>query len=122
MRLTQRLELRQCRDDGSDDQRGGCLRASTVLQGVGLRRGIELERVAVPLRDLKGEIIGVGERSNKARSVHRRDASCLQTLRPTSQIDETTQLERQLQDYPLEKESDRRPDIVAASPHRNHGI
>ena len=69
--------------------------------------------LAVPLRDLKGEIIGVGEAINKSEGMFTdEDAEMLQTLAAhVSDTIETTQLERQLQDYPLEKESDRRPDI-----------
>ena len=69
--------------------------------------------LAVPLRDLKGEIIGVGEAINKSEGLFTdEDAELLQTLAAhVSDTIETTQLERQLQDYPLEKESDRRPDI-----------
>ena len=69
--------------------------------------------LAVPLRDLKGEIIGVGEAINKSEGMFTdEDAELLQTLAAhVSDTIETTQLERQLQDYPLEKESDRRPDI-----------
>jgi len=69
--------------------------------------------LAVPLRDLKGEIIGVGEAINKSAGLFTdEDAELLQTLAAhVSDTIETTQLERQLQDYPLEKESDRRPDI-----------
>ena len=69
--------------------------------------------LAVPLRDLRGEIIGVGEAINKSEGLFTdEDADLLQTLAAhVSDTIETTQLERQLQDYPLEKESDRRPDI-----------
>ena len=69
--------------------------------------------LAVPLRDLRGEIIGVGEAINKSEGLFTdEDAELLQTLAAhVSDTIETTQLERQLQDYPLEKESDRRRDI-----------
>jgi Nif-specific regulatory protein len=69
--------------------------------------------LAVPLRDLKGEIIGVGEAINKSEGVFTdEDAELLQTLAAhVSDTIETTQLERQLQDYPLEKENDHRPDM-----------
>jgi Nif-specific regulatory protein len=69
--------------------------------------------LAVPLRDLRGEIIGVGEAINKSEGLFTdEDADLLQTLAAhVSDTIETTQLERQLQDYPLGKESDRRPDI-----------
>jgi len=69
--------------------------------------------LAVPLRDLRGEIIGVGEAINKSEGLFTdEDAELLQTLAAhVSDTIETTQLERQLQDYPLEKQSDRRPDI-----------
>jgi Nif-specific regulatory protein len=68
--------------------------------------------LAVPLRDLKGEIIGVGEAINKENGVFTdEDAELLQTLAAhVSDTIETTQLERQLQDHPLQKESDRRVD------------
>jgi Nif-specific regulatory protein len=69
--------------------------------------------LAVPLRDLKGEIIGVGEAINKSEGLFTdEDAELLQTLAAhVSDTIETTQLERQLQDYPLEKEGERRPDV-----------
>jgi Nif-specific regulatory protein len=69
--------------------------------------------LAVPLRDLKGEIIGVGEAINKSEGLFTdEDAELLQTLAAhVSDTIETTQLERQLQDHPLEKESDRRSNI-----------
>lgn len=69
--------------------------------------------LAVPLRDLRGEIIGVGEAINKSEGLFTDDdAALLQTLAAhVSDTIETTQLERQLQERPLEKESDRRPDI-----------
>src|SRR5262245_40354670 len=68
--------------------------------------------LAVPLRNLRGEIIGVGEAINKENGVFtNEDAELLQTLAAhISDTIETTQLERQLQDYPLEKESDGRAD------------
>jgi Nif-specific regulatory protein len=67
--------------------------------------------LAVPLRDLKGDIIGVGEAINKSEGLFtEEDAELLQTLAAhVSDTIETTQLERQLQD-PLEKKSDRRAD------------
>ena len=69
--------------------------------------------LAVPLRDLRGEIIGVGEAINKSEGLFTDDdAALLQTLAAhVSDTIETTQLERQLQDAPLEKHGDRRPDI-----------
>ena len=69
--------------------------------------------LAVPLRDLRGNIIGVGEAINKKEGLFtEEDAELLQTLAAhVSDTIETTQLERQLQERPLEKESDRRPDI-----------
>jgi Nif-specific regulatory protein len=69
--------------------------------------------LAVPLRDLKGEIIGVGEAINKNEGLFTdEDAELLQTLAAhVSDTIETTQLERQLQDYPLQKGTDRHPDI-----------
>jgi len=68
--------------------------------------------LAVPLRDLKGEIIGVGEAINKSDGQFTDDdAELLQTLAAhVSDTIETTQLERQLQEYPSQKESDRRAD------------
>src|SRR5215475_16128559 len=68
--------------------------------------------LAVPLRNLRGEIIGVGEAINKDNGVFTdEDAELLQTLAAhVSDTIETTQLERQLQDHPLEKESDYRGD------------
>ncbi len=68
--------------------------------------------LAVPLRDLRGEIIGVGEAINKDEGLFTdEDAELLQTLAAhVSDTIETTQLERQLQDHPLEKENDRRAD------------
>ena len=68
--------------------------------------------LAVPLRDLRGEIIGVGEAINKNEGLFTdEDAELLQTLAAhVSDTIETTQLERQLQDHPLEKKSDRRAD------------
>jgi Nif-specific regulatory protein len=69
--------------------------------------------LAVPLRDLKGEIIGVGEAINKNEGRFTdEDAELLQTLAAhVSDTIETTQLERQLQDYPLQKEPDRGADL-----------
>src|SRR5499427_9319402 len=68
--------------------------------------------LAVPLRNLKGEIIGVGEAINKSDGQFTDDdAELLQTLAAhVSDTIETTQLERQLQEYPSQKESDRRAD------------
>ncbi|MGB7946811.1 MAG: sigma-54-dependent Fis family transcriptional regulator [Candidatus Binatia bacterium] len=65
--------------------------------------------LAVPLRDLKGEIIGVGEAINKDKGVFtNEDAEVLQTLAShVSDTITTTQIERQLEVYPSEKESDR---------------
>jgi len=75
----------------------------------------------VPLRDLRGEIIGVGEAINKSEGLFTdEDAELLQTLAAhVSDTIETTQLEKQLQDYPLEKESDRRPDISSGFSTQN---
>jgi Nif-specific regulatory protein len=69
--------------------------------------------LAVPLRNLKGEIIGVGEAINKSDGQFTDDdAELLQTLAAhVSDTIETTQLERQLQEYPSQKETDRRADI-----------
>jgi Nif-specific regulatory protein len=69
--------------------------------------------LAVPLRDLRGEIIGVGEAINKSEGLFTdEDAELLQTLAAhVSDTIATTQLERQLQDSQLEKQSDHRPDI-----------
>ncbi len=69
--------------------------------------------LAVPLRDLKGEIIGVGEAINKSEGLFTdEDAELLQTLAAhVSDTIETTQLERQLQEYPSQKETDRRADV-----------
>jgi Nif-specific regulatory protein len=77
--------------------------------------------LAVPLRDLRGEIIGVGEAINKSEGLFTdEDAELLQTLAAhVSDTIETTQLEKQLQDYPLEKESDRRPDISSGFSTQN---
>jgi Nif-specific regulatory protein len=68
--------------------------------------------LAVPLRDLKGEIIGVGEAINKSEGLFTdEDAELLQTLAShVSDTIETTQLERQLQDYPSRKGIDRHAD------------
>ena len=70
--------------------------------------------LAVPLRDLKGEIIGVGEAINKSEGQFTdEDAELLQTLAAhVSDTIETTQLERQLQEYPSQKETDHRADVV----------
>ena len=78
--------------------------------------------LAVPLRDLKGEIIGVGEAINKSEGLFTdEDAELLQTLAAhVSDTIEATQLERQLQDHPFEKESDRRPDIRQRFLHAEH--
>jgi Nif-specific regulatory protein len=69
--------------------------------------------LAVPLRNLKGEIIGVGEAINKSEGLFTdEDAELLQTLAAhVSDTIETTQLERQLQDHPVPKETDHRADI-----------
>jgi Nif-specific regulatory protein len=69
--------------------------------------------LAVPLRDLRGEIIGVGEAINKSAGLFTdEDAELLQTLAAhVSDTIETTQLERQLQDHPLPREADHRADI-----------
>ena len=69
--------------------------------------------LAVPLRNLRGEIIGVGEAINKSVGLFTdEDAELLQTLAAhVSDTIETTQLEKQLQDYPLPKETDHRADI-----------
>jgi Nif-specific regulatory protein len=69
--------------------------------------------LAVPLRNLKGEIIGVGEAINKSKGMFTdEDAELLQTLAAhVSDTIETTQLERQLQEYPSQKEPDHRPDV-----------
>jgi Nif-specific regulatory protein len=77
--------------------------------------------LAVPLRDLRGEIIGVGEAINKSEGLFTdEDAELLQTLAAhVSDTIETTQLEKQLQDYPLEKESDRRLDISSGFSTQN---
>jgi Nif-specific regulatory protein len=73
--------------------------------------------LAVPLRDLRGDIIGVGEAINKEEGLFTdEDAELLQTLAAhVSDTIETTQLERQLAEYPLQKESDRRPDVEGFS-------
>src|SRR5215470_3632520 len=70
--------------------------------------------LAVPLRDLKGEIIGVGEAINKSEGQFTdEDAELLQTLAAhVSDTIETTQLERQLQEYPSQKDTDHRADVV----------
>jgi len=69
--------------------------------------------LAVPLRDLRGDIIGVGEAINKSEGLFTdEDAELLQTLAAhVSDTIETTQLERQLEEYPLQKEGDRRADV-----------
>src|SRR5215510_1401447 len=69
--------------------------------------------LAVPLRNLKGEIIGVGEAINKSEGQFTdEDAELLQTLAAhVSDTIETTQLERQLQEYPAQKETDHRADV-----------
>jgi Nif-specific regulatory protein len=69
--------------------------------------------LAVPLRDLRGEIIGVGEAINKSEGLFTdEDAELLQTLAAhVSDTIETTQLERQLQDHPLPREADHHADI-----------
>ena len=69
--------------------------------------------LAVPLRDLQGEIIGVGEAINKSEGLFtNEDAELLQTLAAhVSDTIETTQLERQLEEYPLKKENDRGADV-----------
>ncbi|HZD40227.1 MAG TPA: sigma-54-dependent Fis family transcriptional regulator, partial [Terriglobales bacterium] len=68
--------------------------------------------LAVPLRNLRGEIIGVGEAMNKEKGLFTEaDAEILQTLAAhVSDTIETTQLDRQLQDHPLGKENDRPED------------
>ena len=70
--------------------------------------------LAVPLRNLKGEIIGVGEAINKSEGQFTdEDAELLQTLAAhVSDTIETTQLERQLQEYPSQKDTDHRADVV----------
>jgi Nif-specific regulatory protein len=77
--------------------------------------------LAVPLRDLKGEIIGVGEAINKSEGLFTdEDAELLQTLAAhVSDTIETTQLERQLQDHPLPKENDRPAGIVSGFSTQN---
>jgi len=77
--------------------------------------------LAVPLRDLKGEIIGVGEAINKSEGLFTdEDAELLQTLAAhVSDTIETTQLERQLEEYPLQKESDRRADVAGGFSTQN---
>jgi Nif-specific regulatory protein len=69
--------------------------------------------LAVPLRDLKGGIIGVGEAINKSEGLFtEEDAELLQTLAAhVSDTIETAQLERRLEEYPLQKEGDRQTDI-----------
>jgi Nif-specific regulatory protein len=64
--------------------------------------------LAVPLRNLRGEIIGVGEAINKSEGLFTdEDAEMLQTLAAhVSDTIETTQLERQLQDDPLKHENE----------------
>jgi Nif-specific regulatory protein len=64
--------------------------------------------LAVPLRNLRGEIIGVGEAINKEKGLFTdEDAEILQTLAAhVSDTIETAQLEKQLQDHPLEKAED----------------
>jgi Nif-specific regulatory protein len=77
--------------------------------------------LAVPLRDLRGEIIGVGEAINKEKGLFtEEDAEILQTLAAhVSDTIETTQLERQLQDHPLQKENDRPAGIVSGFSTQN---
>ena len=77
--------------------------------------------LAVPLRDLRGEIIGVGEAINKSEGLFTdEDAELLQTLAAhVSDTIETTQLERQLQDHPLPKENDRPAGIVSGFSTQN---
>jgi Nif-specific regulatory protein len=69
--------------------------------------------LAVPLKNLRGEIIGVGEAINKSEGLFTdQDAELLQTLAAhVSDTIETTQLERQLQEYPLKKDPDRGNDL-----------
>jgi Nif-specific regulatory protein len=69
--------------------------------------------LAVPLKNLRGEIIGVGEAINKNEGLFTdEDAELLQTLAAhVSDTIETTELERQLQEYPLNKEPDRGTDL-----------
>jgi Nif-specific regulatory protein len=77
--------------------------------------------LAVPLRDLKGEIIGVGEAINKSEGLFTdEDAELLQTLAAhVSDTIETTQLERQLQDQPLRKENDHPAGIISGFSTQN---
>lgn len=77
--------------------------------------------LAVPLRNLRGEIIGVGEAINKDKGLFTdEDAEILQTLAAhVSDTIETTQLDRQLQDSPLGKETDRPEDIARGFSTRN---
>jgi Nif-specific regulatory protein len=69
--------------------------------------------LAVPLKNLRGEIIGVGEAINKSEGLFTdEDAELLQTLAAhVSDTIETTQLERQLLEYPLKKEPDAGTDL-----------
>src|SRR5712692_1523225 len=66
--------------------------------------------LAVPLRNLKGEIIGVGEAVNKEAGLFiDEDTEVLQTLAAhVAAAIETTQLEKHLQGYLSEKERERR--------------
>ncbi|HXV80942.1 MAG TPA: sigma-54-dependent Fis family transcriptional regulator [Candidatus Binatia bacterium] len=89
---------------------------------VDLKTGYRTQTLlAVPLRNLRGEIIGVGEAINKETGLFTdEDAEILQTLAAhVSDTIETTQLERQLQDYPLRKENDRPEDAGGGFSTRN---
>jgi DNA-binding NtrC family response regulator len=77
--------------------------------------------LAAPLRDLQGAIIGVGEAINKDQGLFTdEDADLLQTLAShVSDTITTTQIERQLQDYPSDKESDRHAESGSGFSTRN---
>jgi len=73
---------------------------------VDLRTGYRTRTLlAVPLRNLQGEIIGVGEAINKKEGLFtEQDAEVLQALAAhLSDTIDTKQLERQLQEHPLDK-------------------
>src|SRR5919106_863263 len=76
---------------------------------VDLRTGYRTRTLlAVPLRNLQGEIIGVGEAINKKEGLFsEEDAEVLQALAAhLSDTIDTKQVERQLQDHLLEKSKD----------------